>query len=55
MLLLFSYGSFFQVSGLEKNYLLTGFGVSFAILLFLTMFCINQKFAPWSLIAQRSY
>ena len=29
--------------------MLTGFGVSFAILLFLTMFCINQKFAPWLL------
>lgn len=39
----------FQVPGLEKNYLLAGFGISLAILLFLTMFCINQKFAPWLL------
>ena len=52
VMLCFFHTVLFQVSGLEKNYLLTGFGVSFAILLFLTMFCINQKFAPWLL---RSY
>ena len=49
VMLCFFHTVLFQVSGLEKNYLLTGFGVSFAILLFLTMFCINQKFAPWLL------
>lgn len=49
VMLCFFHTVLFQVSGLEKNYLLTGFWVSFAILLFLTMFCINQKFAPWLL------
>lgn len=49
VMLCFFHTVLFQVSGLAKNYLLTGFWVSFAILLFLTMFCINQKFAPWLL------
>ena len=49
VMLCFFHTVLFQASGLEKNYLLTGFWVSFAILLFLTMFCINQKFAPWLL------
>lgn len=49
VMLCFFYTVLFQIPGLEKNYLLAGFGISFAVLTFLTMFCINQKFAPWLL------
>lgn len=49
VMLCFFHTVLFQIPGLEKNYLLAGFGISFAVLTFLTMFCINQKFAPWLL------
>lgn len=49
VMLCFFHTVLFQIPGLEKNYLLAGFGISLAILIFLTMFCINQKFAPWLL------
>lgn len=49
VMLCFFHTVLFQIPGLEKNYLLAGFGISFAVLTFLTMFCINQKFARWLL------
>lgn len=49
VMLCFFHTVLFQIPGLEKNYLLAGFGISFAVLTFLTMFYINQKFAPWLL------
>lgn len=49
VMLCFFHTVLFQIPGLEKNYLLAGFAISFAVLTFLTMFCINQKFAPWLL------